>query len=263
MCFDLYTPKPDVCINQNALFFRTFSCPARPAAGLYSRSRLRGSQGVKNESRLGSVARALGVQSLRDPASNRGNRFPSSYSQRGPWKPLKCEKKKKLQLSTSLLMCLKYYSSRQRLYRQPRYNSRASSFFPPYVTATNGASACVYVSVRSYVCARVRHCRILPQRQEPGTQVSRREAQVSFLFSLSPFLLHAVCWCWCCRSCCEPANLARQIYASIGTPMPPFSTCDTCYSKSTTSPRGTLHFIQYHTTTPNTCLLYTSPSPRD
>ena len=151
MCFDLYTPKPDVCINQNALFFRTFSCPARPAAGLYSRSRLRGSQGVKNESRLGSVARALGVQSLRDPASNRGNRFPSSYSQRGPWKPLKCEKKKKtsvVHLSADVSQVLQQPSKaiQAATVQQPRVK-----LFSP-LCDSHERCFCVCVRERAFVC---------------------------------------------------------------------------------------------------------------
>ena len=113
-------------------------------------------------SRPGSVARALGVQSR--------DRFPTSSSQPGPFKPQMLYLFYFSPLSAAVFEVPQQPSKA----RQPRYNSRAI----PFVTATNGASACGFVSVR--VCPSLFEPTAVGTR---STAVSRTEVQFHFCCS--------------------------------------------------------------------------------
>ena len=110
------------------------------------------------------------------------DRFPPSQTQAGPWKPPNLSH---FHFFTSLLLFLKHRSSYQRL---GSYRTTAALQVFPFVTATNGASACVCVSVR-----------VSSYNRTVGTRntvrPSKRDSISAFLFFF--FRISAACCCPC------------------------------------------------------------------
>ena len=164
-------------MHQKSLFC-TLATSSLAPAGLFSRSRLRGTQGARlYNTRYGASlgpgrapSRVLWAFEVAASWLFSRNRVPPRQSQAGPWKTLQ--------------QFLEYRSSP--LWLGSHGTTVALQVFS-FVTATNGASACVCMSVR--VC----HPSILEQ-QEPGT-VSTKEVQLHYSFSL--FFLFCLLLCTC------------------------------------------------------------------
>ena len=134
------------------------------AAGLLSRVQLMGKQGVHRYSTAqvwvpaGLHGACSSRPKSRNPASNRGIAFRPATANQAPCNPPKCHFSHFLLLSAAVLKC---HSSRQRI---GSHGTTAALQTFPCMTATNGASACGFVSVR--VCVMVGSYSI--RNQEPS-----------------------------------------------------------------------------------------------
>ena len=174
-------------------FLFAFACPALPAAGLFSRSRLRGTQAprVYTTSQVWARSAPWRVLWAFKAAASwlfSRDRFPPSQSQARPWKPQ--TDLKKYIFCSPLLLFLKYHSSRQRL---GSHGAKAVLQAFPLVTATNGASACGFASVSACACVCV-FCSILQQAVKTKNTADSLNERCNFSFSLFLF----------CYICCLP-----------------------------------------------------------
>ena len=99
------------------------------------------------------------------------------------------------------------------VFEVPQQLSKARQFkLFPFVTATDGASACGFVSVR--VCACACECVIAAsygsKNQEHGQ--SQEQRCHSAFFAIFHFC-SAVCCCCCCRCCCSVPVSHRKLLA--------------------------------------------------
>ena len=183
-------------LSRPPVFSRVLGCGARRGPACTPR--------CKCGSRPSSVARALGVQSSEIWQVTTG----SLSGQLAPTKPVQTPKMAcfvfSFFTSFAAVFDMKKHSNQQRL---GSHGTTAALQAFPFVTATNGASACGFVSVR--VFARVsssaalsegiiRRQRKILQQKEPGTQSQQHRCH-------SAFIAH-VYFCYAVRCGCVPVS---------------------------------------------------------
>ena len=165
-----------------------------PAAGLFSRSRLRGTQGVRPYTTAqvwvptGLRGACSGRSKSRNLASNAGLLSDQPETNQAHANPQAAIYFSFFPLYLPLF--LKYHSSRQ---TQGTNCTTAALQAFPFVTATSGASARVCVSVRVCAC----HCRILQEQESDGTRLSQEEGATQLFLLLFLFcgMLYAAAVC--------------------------------------------------------------------